>query len=297
MTFSLNWCVAQYASDAQFQRDLDHVAQVSPGCHVRLDAVWRYVDPKANGQYDWTDLDRRIGEVTARKLVPHLMIPYWCPDPILAGAPDKTQIKTDTALNLAVLFVRALGQRYGNVVRSAELGNEPNLRYPFCPDGADPLWQAKVTVAFSSVLPATWRLGSPGLAPASDGGGSLSALTYLQTYWPLAGPHLNFCCIHPYGRVADVNQSWSLLGALGKIHTLTGAPIWATEYNSDGSDSDTQKATNVPLGLTYMRDLGFVHRAFLYAMSDPGTDASVRWGALNSDGSQRRLYGACDAWV
>lgn len=296
---TLSFNVGQYDSSTVFTRDLNAAALISPGCHVRLDAVWRYLSDPSGTKYNFSALDAKVDACTARGLRVTLMMPMWCPDQVLAGKPDKTQIKTTAALNGFVAFAKALGQHYGSdtTVHCLATGNEPNLKNPFAPDGADPLWQAKVTNAVFPVLPTTWKIYSPGMAPASTGNGYMSPYDYLSKYWPALTVPLHGCEIHPYGRAADVSQSWSVLGALTKIHNLVKVPIVASEYNSDWNDSDTNKAINVPLGLTYMKGLGFVERVFIYSMSDKSTDSTVHLGIFDGSGNERPLYNAVKTWA
>lgn len=288
----LSFNVGQYDTPVVFHEDLVVAQSIEKRALVRLDAVWRYCSDPTGTKYDFSALDAKVAACEALKLRVWLMIPMWAPDGVLAGKPDKTQIKTPDALAGFVAFCRALGAHFaGRVsIRGCSTGNEPNLRTPFAPDGADPIWQAQVTNAVVPVLPKAWRKCSPGMAPAPDSGGSLSPLTYLESYWPALKVKLHGCEIHPYGRASDIAQSWSVLGALPAIHDLVGVPIVASEYNSDGSDSDAAKAANVPLGVAYMAGLGYVERVFVYAVSDRGTDANVRWGIVNADRSHRPLY-------
>jgi hypothetical protein len=293
----LSFNVGQYDTAAAFERDLNLVGFMSPRGLIRLDVVWRYCSDPTGTVFNFTQLDRKIAAIEHRNLRIQLVMPMWCPDKILAGNSEKTQIKTAAALAGFVNFVKAFVTRYGThaSIKGVAIGNEPNLRYPFAPDGADPAWQAKVTNAVAPLLP--WKKYSPGMAPASTSNGNMSPYDYLKIYWSALKVSLDGCEIHPYGRASDVSQPWSVLGALTKIHTLVKVPIVASEYNSDANDTDLAKALNVPLGLDYMNGLGFVERVFLYAMSDKPTDGSVRWGMINPTGPPRPLFGAVDKWV
>ncbi len=182
----LSFCVGQYDSSQVFLRDLDHAKKISPNGLIRLDAVWRYCSDPWGTKFNFTQLDEKLAACDARGLKVQLVMPMWCPDQVLAGKPDKTQIKTTMALNGFTAFARALGIRYGSrpTIKGVSTGNEPNLRYPFCPDGADPVWQAKVTNSVVPVLPIAWKKYSPSMAPAATGGGSMSPYDYLKAYWP-----------------------------------------------------------------------------------------------------------------
>lgn len=297
----LGFCVGQYDTTAVFMRDINAAASIDPKAHIRIDAVWRYCSDPTGTKFNFDALDAKINAVLALGLNVRLMVPMWCPDKVLAGKADKTQIKTASALGLFVNFCKALGEHLGTKVWGAATGNEPNLMKPFAPDGADPKWQATVTDAMVGVLPASWKLYTPGMAPAPDGGGYMTPLTYLRTYWPALSAttraRMHGVEIHPYGRASDVSQSWSVLGALGAIHTLTGKPIDASEYNSDYNDNDATKAINVPKGLDYMAGLGCVQRVFIYAMSDKSTDGNYHLGMYDGSGHQRPLYGTVAAWA
>lgn len=300
----LSFCYDQYGAPSTWNRDLAQIVGVERRAFVRHDAVWEYIDSSGQGRYAWTgspSLDARVALVLSKRLRNHLVVPMWAPASFRSGAPSKTQIKTEDALGAFTEFCRALGKHLGPKVRSWEPGNEPNLKNPFAPDGADPEWQAQVTNAVALVVPSSWRLITPGLAPASDGSGSLSPLTYLETYWAALTPEVqdkvHAVGIHPYGRASDADESWSVLGKLDDIHDLTGKPLWATEQNTDGNDNDAQRATNEPLALTFLQNLDYVERTFVYAMSDPGTDSSVRWGCTTKAGKPRPILGAIRSWA
>lgn len=299
----LSFCYDQYGDPADWERDLAMIASIEPRAWIRHDAVWGYIDTGA-GHYVWNgnpSLDARIDAVLAHGLRNHLVVPMWAPKSVLAGKADKTQIKTDQALTAFVSFCRALGARYGTKVKSYEPGNEINLRKPFVPDGADPEWQAEVTSAVAPVMPKAWKLITPGLSPATDSGGSLSPVSYMRRYWPALTPAaralVHAAAIHPYGRAADVAQSWSTLGQCKAFHDIVGVPLWGTEQNTDWSDSDVAKAANEPKALDYLRGLGYMERVFVYAMSDPGTDATYHLGLLDGHGQPRPELGAVRAWV
>lgn len=300
----LSFCYDQYGHPTDWQRDLAAIKSIEPRALIRHDAVWEYVDGTGSGRYDWAanpNLDARVAAVLALGLRNHLVVPMWAPVKFRGSAPDKTQVKTDAALSAYCAFVRALAARYAGKVTSWEPGNEGNLRTPFAPDGADPEWQAKVTSAAAGLVPRSWKLITPGLAPAPDSGGSMTPLTYAKRYWPALTPQtrerLHGFGIHPYGRAADVHQSWSVLGMLPALHDLTGKPLWATEQNTDGNDSDAARATLEPAALDYLDGLGYVERTFVYAMSDPETDGSVRWGLTTGTGKARPILPAVRAWA
>lgn len=307
---ALSFNVGQYDTPAVLSRDVACVAELSPRAHVRLDAVWRYCSDPSGKVYNFTSLDAKVNTVVAAGLGVRFMIPMWAPDGVLAGAPDKTQIKTGAALSSYTAFVKALGLRYADRVKGASLGNECNIQQPFAPDGADPAWQATVTNSVVPVLPKHWKLYSPGMAPSYDvidPSGfvhSLSPLTYLTRYWAKLNPRvalqLHGVEIHPYGRAADVTQAWSTLGMLRSINTLTSKPIDASEYNDTWQASDAQKAIDVPLGLDYLAGLPFVERVFIYAMSDKVTEATppgYHLGLIDSAGNKRPVYGAIETWI
>lgn len=300
----LSFCYDQYGHATDWQRDLAAIRSIERRALVRHDAVWEYIDPTGAGHYDWAaapSLDARVAMVLGLGLRNHLVVPMWAPVRFRGSAADKTQVKTDAALSAYVAFVHALGERYADKIASWEPGNEGNLRTPFAPDGADPEWQAKVTTAVAGAVPRSWKLITPGLAPAPDSGGSMAPLTYARRYWgALALPvraRVHAFGIHPYGNVADVAQSWSVLGALPALHDLTGKPLWATEQNSDGRDTDAQRAVNEPAALSYLNGLGFVERTFVYAMSDPETDGTVRWGLTTGQGKARPVLATVTAWA
>jgi hypothetical protein len=286
---ALDWNVNQYGSDTLFQRDLDRVAAITPGAMVRLDAVDEYIT-SSPGVYNWSDLDRRVNEVGARSLIPHLMIPYWM------DGYDKNQPDNATVIANHVAFTRALGLRYSTRVKSAELGNEPNLATPFAPDCAKPELQARIAIQVADSLPTSWTLVSPGMAPASSNGCSLSPTDYLARFWPIAGYKFDAAAIHPYGRSADASQSWSTLGQIPGIHTMTGVPIWATEYNG-WVLPDSTNATWVAQTLPWLDALGYVPHTFIFAMTDPTTESGPHLGVYDSAGNPRPVLSSITGWL
>lgn len=325
----LSFCFNQYGSPTDWARDLAGSAALSSRAIMRMDAVWEYCDPNGTGRYDFSNVDARLAAIAAHGVRAQIMVPMWAPATWRGGQADKTQVKTTAALDAFVAFVAALVAHietspYRSIVRWWETGNEVNLRYPFAPDGADPEWQATVTNEIFGVFPKGAKIMSPGLAPAPSSGGSLSPLDYVKRYWPKLTVELDACGVHPYGNVADVGQSWSVLTQMPLIHGITGLPLVASEQNTVGGDAT--KAVEEPKALDWMISEGYVERVFVYAMSDPGTDKALdarfadpssreftalqapgivvgsgagpaRWGLLNPDGSPRPEYGAIKSWV
>lgn len=300
MRMALGWCVDQYGNDTHFQRDLDRAATMSPGDSIRLDVVDEYVT-RADGTRDWSATDHKIGSVARRGLTPHLMIPYW-----MRGY-DKLQSSDPTVIAKHVQFAKETGQRYGPVVKSAEDGNEGNRQGDFAPDGAKPELQANISLQVCAVLPSTWTLVSPGMAPAPTSGGSLTPTDYLARYWPIAGRVHQGCGIHPYGRSADAGYSWSVLGQMPGIYKLTKVPFWCTEYNG-WKLPDATNAQWVAETLPWLADLrggGLLQRrrivqsAFIFAMSDPSTETSTsgHLGCIDANGNDRPVLATIANWI
>jgi hypothetical protein len=156
--------------------------------------------------------------------------------------------------------------------------------------------QAKVCRKVSAVLPAEWKLVSPGMAPSSTGFDSngirkMSPEDYLERFWPQAGHVFDYCAVHPYGRMTDRNESWSTIGQLPEIRAITKRNLWLTEYNgvSDPFVSDAQIAQWVQETLPYFAFLddgryNYVTEVFMYTMSQAFSDP-YHFGMLNGTSS------------
>lgn len=164
--------------------------------------------------------------------------------------------------------------------------------------------------AYRSLLQQTWAAfhaqygaAAPKVLGTVDGSGALS---FGQNWWtPAAAAFVDGIVVHPYGGTGDrTSSAQGNRQRLIDAHSLTGEPIYATEFGwptctSCSSTSDSlqwstaDQATNLTNFLEWARGTGFIAGTFYFNYRDYG--GGNAYGIETQSGGRKPAYAALQA--
>ena len=273
-----------WAEDEDVIRTIDTAAD-SGVESLRVDLVWTFAEP-AQGQFDWTPLDRVVDHAKSRGLDILGTInnsPAWAADPNAmhhTGRPRTPELYGQ--------FARAVAQHYDGVIDKFEIWNEPNGRLFFEPD-PDPQYYTRMLkaayVAIKSVQPdAVVVAGAFG--PVNTGAGTIAPIDFLGTMYS-SGAHGFFDALsyHPYDYDATLadgnvypNSPMRQMVAMHQMMTANGdggKKIWITEYGAPTTYIDDQQAADLIVGsLQQWQEISFAGAFYVYTVRDADSSSS-----------------------
>lgn len=258
----VNAALTQYSPEALAQ----HFAQMQEAgiTWLRQEAQWDVIHPQED-QFNWTAWDQIISVIAdypQLQLVAALVnSPAWARDPQKRDAPYATAPPRDPAL--FAQFASAFAERYGHVIDTYQIWDEPNLTIGWGGSHPQPveyvaLLQAGYT-AIHAVDPGAIVLAA-GLAPTVETGPlNLSDDLFLrQMYLHGAAPFLDAVAGKAYGfdhspedrRVSRTVLNFSRIIALREIMIAfddAQKAVWATQWGWNSLPPDWE-ATPSPWG-------------------------------------------------
>jgi hypothetical protein len=229
---------------------------------IRIDISWSVVQPTPARSYHWALYDRAVAEADAAGVHVDAQADYSTPWASVRGcqaADDKCQ---PASPELFATYAAAIARHFGSGISAEEIWNEPN-NVQFWHPAPDPAFYARMLkdsyTAIKAVDPRVIVV-SGGLAPETDHGTDVSALTFLSDlYRDGAKGYFDALGYHPYSFPAlpDQYEPWSAWSQMGQtrpsIRSIMAAygdaatPIWITEVGAptDG-DGATATCTSAP---------------------------------------------------
>lgn len=277
-----------YLPDAELDRELDAIRDVGARW-IRIDMDWSVIEP-TRGQQNWAVTDRVVDRARARGLEVVGIIAYTPAWARVAGGGDTHGRPADPAAFGS--FARQVAQRYASRVNHWEIWNEPNLTNFFRPRPDVGKYVELLAAAAPAIrsVQQNARILNGGLAPAVDGGGNISPVTYVeQLYARGAHQYFDILSIHPYSYPAlpsDAStQSWNTFYRMRLMRDTmvrygdAATPIWATEFGAptgtaSNAVSAQRQADILADGIAEARRLGWVEKVFVYSMRDRGSNPS-----------------------
>ncbi|MFD1795195.1 family 1 glycosylhydrolase [Paracoccus aurantiacus] len=281
------------SSNAEMQAELADYAKLGVDW-VRLDIHWDLVQPKANGSYNWTLVDRVFNAIDAAgmEVVAVLNnVPSWLDDTLSDAASQKALAD----------FAKAAAQRYGDKVNYWEILNEQNKHGV---DPADYTAALKQTYTAIKSVDADDTVITGGLAAVpSTGNGMWGAVDYLkQIYANGGGDYFDAVGYHPYTYplTPKNNASWNgweimETGIRGTMvangdsdkqvwMTEMGAPTWGNKVTVTEAEQAQILSEAVELAKSY----DWAGPIMWFSYQDSALDTG--FGLLDSSGNQKLAY-------
>jgi len=314
----INADLAQYGPEGR-ERALDDIERLG-SYWVRQHFPWREIEPE-EGIYDWARWDAVV-EAVGRQELGLIAVLDGPPDWALRRDPVPLPCEPPCRVEAYARFVRALAQRYAEIIQAYQVWDEPNLSQAWGSGHVAACGYATLLEAAYGAIheadPSATVLGG-GLAPTqATGPADLNDLTYLDQLYALGGgAYFDVLAVKGYGfwsgpedrRVAPDVLNFSRLVAVRDLALRRGdaaKPLWVVEWGWHVTRPDAGAAAP-PWGTDALetqrpRILGAVERAgkewpwlevMCWAEYQPDrswTDA--RWGfaVRDSEGQETPLY-------
>ncbi|RAI59993.1 carbohydrate-binding domain-containing protein [Roseicella frigidaeris] len=274
---------------------------------LRTDFWWDLVKPTANGDYDWSTVDRVVDAATAHGLevIGELLgLPSWVQDS--GGVAANVDAYGD--------FARAAAQHFGDRVDYWEIWNEQNLSgfWGGQPDAAAYTQILKAAYTAIKSVDGNDFVISGGLSPAPDSGsGWQSAVSFLQQmYANGAEGYFDAVGFHPYSwpLTPDDAASWNgfqiMQDGIRDLMVANGdadKQIWMTEFGAptdggSGAVSEADQATMLQQAIDFQKDTAWAGPILYYSYKDRGSDSwsgystESFFGLVHTDGSHKAAY-------
>jgi hypothetical protein len=261
-----------YGVNSHIARDelLAELARIGVRWH-RIDVDWDLIE-RAEGEYDWRELDRVV--VAAQTLGLSLLAsiaytPGWASGTGNRASPPRDPSKYHG-------FVRTVAQRYRNQVQSIGIWNEPNLRQFFA--GTRTQYLNDILVPGLRAVRETPEIVTAG-PDLSSAGNALN--DWLAPILDAAGSLFDVIAHHQYdgqdtvaGRVAEIERLHDFLVARG----YGDRRLWITEIGWERV-TPQQQAQHLRGVIRAMRARSWWNKTFWYDSHGPG------WGLFEADTS------------
>jgi hypothetical protein len=281
---------------------------------LRMDFPWSEIQPTGPTGYNIAPWDAVV-RAAAKHHIAILGIIDYCPPWANGG---QGQFYPPTTPSAFATFAASLTSRYAPLgVHTWEIWNEPNGGTFWLP-AADPVGYTNLLAAAYPAIKgadATATVISGGLAPAADGGASLSPLTFLAAIYA-AGAQPSFDAVgdHPYTFPAlpdGMNAYWWIEMSSGPNNLRSTMiangdmqkQIWMTEFGAPtrgghGSVSEDRQAKMATIAYALQATYAWAGPLFWYTYRDGGTDPKNQedwFGLIRYDGSRKPAYAAYQA--
>jgi hypothetical protein len=273
---------------------------------IRIDANWEYVQYGGPDSFDWSQYDQLVKAIRAEGMSIDFLIDgtaSWASSSgdLFAQPSDPSQFG---------LWASEVAQRYGSGGPTTyEIGNEPNSAQFWQPAPDPAAYTADLVAAYRAIkaVQPDEMVISGGLAPESNDGTNINAVTFLQDmYADGAGGSFDAVGYHPYSYPAlpDTPESWSgwtqLAATTPSIRSVmadngdSAKQVWFTEvgWPTDtttltGVGAATAQANEVDEVLGFAQDNSWVGPIYWFTYQD---DSSGAFGLVAADGTTRPAY-------
>ena len=273
--------------DEHMLRDLGEIQRVG-ATRIRLDIDWSGVEPQRD-KYDWKRTDLIVKAIAEARLNPLVMLGYapkWAQVPGVATDSHGPPANPEEFAQ----FARAVVQRYGSIVHTWEIWNEPNLAGFWLPEPDAAAYSNLVRVtsaAIKQVQPNATVIAGALSSGADSNYGEVDPLTFVADMYK-AGARGTFdaLSVHPYTFPSlptdpDPNGT-NTFRKIPQLHRIMEAngdrkDVWITEF---GAPTGTNRSAVTPegqvdtlaIGIAAARSLGYVPAIFVYSIRDAGTN-------------------------
>lgn len=280
---------------------------------VRFDFEWKNVQPNNNGQYNWTDIDKFVTKVKARKLTILGVIDYapaWAAGPC---SPDTNCPPRDPAL--FGKFAGAVAEHFTPLgVDKWEIWNEPNNAFFWGGKADCKAYSDNLKAAYTAIKKVNPNAGiiSGGLSPALSDGSNISPIDFLTCmYKNGAGAYFDAVGHHPYTfrlmpsesnlhAWAQMSQTSPSLRSIMIANGDAAKRIWLTEFGAPTNGPNQAHYVNEWLQNSMVTDAINMYMTypwagplFWYTFQDTGTEKNTNenfFGMLRFDGSAKPAY-------
>ena len=284
---------------------------------IRIGAEWAWIQYAGPSTYDWSQIDQEISEVRSAGLTVDLVITGCPPWAAVAGTAGQPSPQPADPMAFAK-FAAAVAARYAPVgVTDFEIWNEPNNVAFWQPAPNPAAYTALLRAAYASIKaadPAAFVI-TGGLAPESDDGTNLNAITFLtDMYADGAKGSFDALGYHPYSYPALPNtfEFWSGWSQMSQTPTSiegvlsangdSGKPLWLTEVGAPTSGPGgvglAAQAEELTQAIADAKATSSVGALYIYTYEDSGSDPTTNedwFGLLNADGSPKPAFAAVAA--
>jgi polysaccharide biosynthesis protein PslG len=281
---------------------------------IRLDANWDWVQYGGQNSFDWSQLDQAVASVRAAGMSLDLIIDGCPPWAAVSGTAGDDSPQPASSSQYAQWAAEVAARYAPQGVSTFEIGNEPNNAAFWQPAPNPAAYTSDLIAAYKAVKkvdPSAFIL-SAGLAPESNDGTNINAVTFLQDmYADGAKGYFDGVGYHPYSYPALPNtyQSWSGWSQMNQTSSSirsvmtangdSGKKIYITEVGAPSAGpagvGQTAQATEFTQAIAAAKTTSWIGGMYLYSWQDRGTDTSTSedwFGLLTSSGAQKPAYTA-----
>jgi polysaccharide biosynthesis protein PslG len=286
---------------------------------IRLDADWSAAQPTGASTFNWVPLDRVVKSVLAAGMTLDLIIdgcPAWA---AAAGTSGDVAPPPASPAQYAAFAAKVAARYAPQGVTMFEIWNEPNNAGFWSPKPNPAAYTADLKAAYAAIkhVDRSALVISAGLAPESNDGTNVNAVTFLQDMYA-HGAKGSFDAVgdHPYSYPAlpDTYESWSGWSGMNQTspsirsvmtsHGDGGKQIWITEAGAPtgGPDGVSQaaQATDLSQAIANTKSASWIGGLYLYSWQDEGTDPAndEDWfGVVTVTGAHKASYQAVAAAI
>jgi polysaccharide biosynthesis protein PslG len=281
---------------------------------IRLDANWDWVQYGGGNSFDWAQLDQAVASVRAARMSVDLIVDGCPPWAAVSGTEGDPSPQPASSAQYA-RWASEVAARYApKGVSTFEIWNEPNNAGFWQPAPNPAAYTADLIAAYKAIKnvdPSAFVL-SAGLAPESNDGTNINAVTFLQRMYAYgARGHFDGVGYHPYSYPALPNtyDSWSGWSQMNQtspsIRSVmaangdSGKKIYLTEVGAPtGGPSgvgQTSQAAEFTQAIGAAKATSWIGGIYLYSWRDDGTDTSNTedwFGLLTAAGVHKPAYTA-----
>jgi polysaccharide biosynthesis protein PslG len=281
---------------------------------IRLDANWDWVQYGGQNTFDWSQLDQAVASVRAAGMSVDLIVdgcPPWAAVSRTSGD-DSPQPASSAQY---ARWASDVAARYApKGVKTFEIWNEPNSVAFWQPAPNPAAYTADLIAAYKAIKnvdPSAFVL-SAGLAPESNDGTDINAITFLQRmYADGARGYFDGVGYHPYSYPALPNtyDSWSGWSQMSQtspsIRSVmaangdSGKRIYITEVGAPSGGpwgvGQASQAAEFTEAIGAAKATRWIGGIYLYSWQDEGTDTrnTEDWfGLLTAAGVHKPAYTA-----
>jgi hypothetical protein len=281
---------------------------------IRLDANWDWVQYGGKNAFDWAQLDQAVTSVRAAGMSVDLIVDGCPPWAAVSGAKGDPSPQPASSAQYARWAADVAARYAPKGVNTFEIWNEPNNVSFWQPAPNPAAYTADLIAAYKAIKnvdPSAFVL-SAGLAPQSNDGTNINAITFLQRMYAYgARGHFDGVGYHPYSYPALPNtyDSWSGWSQMNQtspsIRSVmaangdSGKKIYLTEVGAPtGGPSgvgQTSQAAEFTQAIGAAKATSWIGGIYLYSWQDEGTDTSNTedwFGLLTAAGAHKPAYTA-----
>jgi polysaccharide biosynthesis protein PslG len=281
---------------------------------IRLDANWDWVQYGGANSFDWAQLDQAVASVRAARMSLDLIVDGCPPWAAVSGAGGDPSPQPASAARYARWAADVAARYAPNGVGTFEIWNEPNNVAFWQPAPNPAAYTADLVAAYKAIKnvdPSAFVL-SGGLAPESNDGTNISAVTFLQRMYAYgARGYFDGVGYHPYSYPALPStyaswSGWSQMDQTGpSVRSVmvangdSGKQIYITEVGAPSGGpwgvGQTSQAAELTQAIDAAKATSWIGGIYLYTWQDDGTDTSNSedwFGLLTAAGVPKPAYKA-----